>query len=145
MVSKPSLFSDQRQTLTIVVGQAGACVGLYLMMVAPTIGMLEVGACVFVLGNSMAGAIYQTVIAELVPPEQRGTAGGFFMVFQTLGNLASSGVGYLVGDSYMTESQAYLVLIVANAVDTLIGLSGLGIRPSLCGSGAPPRPWTNLV
>ena len=122
----------------IVVGQAGTCVGLYLMMVAPTIGMLEVGACVFCLGNSMANAIYQTVIAELVPPEQRGTAGGFFMVFQTLGNLASSGVGYLVGDAYMTESQAYLVLIVANAVDTLIGLSGLGIRPSLCGSEAPP-------
>lgn len=81
---------------------------------------------------------YNCIIPELVPPDQRGTAGGFFMVFNTLGGLSSAVIGYLVGDQYITEAQAYGFLIAINALDMIIGLIGLGKKPGLAQPEAPP-------
>lgn len=122
----------------IVAGQALACVGLFLMNIAPSIWLLTGAFAIYVLANNIGCAVYSIVVAELVPPDQRGTAGGFFMVFQTTGNLASSVVGYLVGDTFVTSSQAYALLICLNALDFLVGLSGLSQRPGLLRPEAPP-------
>ena len=124
----------------VIVGQALACGGLFLMSIAPSMWMLTGAFAIYVLANNIACAVYQIVVAELVPPDQRGTAGGFFMVFQTTGNLASSVVGYLVGDAYLTSPQAYGLLIALNALDFLVGVSGLGQRPGLLNAEAPPPP-----
>lgn len=122
----------------IIVGQALACVGLFLMSTAPSMWMLTGAFAIYVLANNISCAVYQIVVAELVPPDQRGTAGGFFMLFQTTGNLASSVVGYLVGDAFMSSRQAYGLLIGLNALDFLVGVSGLGQRPGLLNAEAPP-------
>jgi hypothetical protein len=127
----------------IVVGQALACVGLFLMSIATSIELLTAAWALYVLANNIGCAVYSTVVAELVPGDQRGTAGGLFMLFQTSGNLISSLVGYLVGDAYMTSNQAYLLLIGLNALDFLVGVSGLGQRPGLLTAEAPPPSDSN--
>lgn len=127
----------------VVVGQALACVGLFLMSIASSIWLLTGAFAVYVLANNIGCAVYSIVVPELVPPDQRGTAGGFFMVFQTTGNLAASVLGYLVGDAFLTSSQAYAVLIGLNALDFLVGMSGLSQRPGLINAEAPPPRESN--
>eukprot|EP01052_Picozoa_sp_SAG31_P041016 SAG31_NODE_6099_length_2171_cov_12.841216_1_plen_207_part_00 len=87
----------------MVVGQLLTCGALGLMLTASTFFWFSLAFGLFVLANSSSNAIYFTVIPELVPEAQRGLAGGFFMLFQTLGNLLCSLFGYLVGDHYVGD------------------------------------------
>lgn len=107
------------------------------MNIAPSMYLLTAALIIYVLGNNFSCAIYASVVPELVPPDQRGTAGGFFMLFQTLGNLFSSVVGYMVGDAFITEGQAYGILILLNALDLVVALVGLGQVPGIFTAEAP--------
>ena len=61
------------------------------------------------------------------------------MLFQTLGNLMCSVVGYLVGDAFITEGQAYAILILLNALDLIVGVVGLGQVPGLLNAEGESR------
>eukprot|EP01052_Picozoa_sp_SAG31_P019636 SAG31_NODE_1442_length_8325_cov_5.564916_2_plen_213_part_00 len=124
----------------ILIGQLGCCLGLWLMMVARSFWMFTAAFSLYVLGNNCATSVFSTVLPELVPASQRGTAGGFFTVFQTLGNLSAFCIGFVVGDSRFKfdSADAYALLIAINLLDIVVGVISVGQTPGWCSPEAVP-------
>jgi hypothetical protein len=137
----------------ILYGQLGVLVSIWMMMRAKTMFWLATGNFLFSALNNLPTTVYAAVLPELVPPSQRGRAGGFQMLMQFGGGLLGYAIGVYVGDDGshgdgsgsggggggggISMDAAYWILIVVNALDIPLGMVGVGQRPGLW---APERP-----
>ena len=79
----------------ILWGQLGVLLSLWIMMAAEDMFMLSLGNFLYSALNNVPTGVYAAVLPELVPPAQRGMAGGFYNVMMLAGNLVGNGSGLL--------------------------------------------------
>ncbi len=81
----------------VIVGTVGGVAGLLVLAVAHSIGMMIFGWCLVQLALNAPYAALSAAIPDQVPVAQRGTAGGYFGVAQTVGVMAGTGLAVLGG------------------------------------------------
>ena len=70
----------------------------------------------FQVANSMFSAPYYSIIPELVPLHQRGSAGAWVAFLQASAGLASGGLATLQGNGVISSSQVYWLLVALNVL-----------------------------
>ena len=114
-----------RRRVVIVAAQVYTVVSLLGMAVAtnqtemsmsPRFWLLTAAYTNFQVANSMFSAPYYSIIPELVPLHQRGSAGAWVAFLQAGAGLASGGVATLQGNSVISSNQVYGLLIFLNVL-----------------------------
>ncbi|MGC7101751.1 MFS transporter [Amycolatopsis lurida] len=81
----------------IATGMAGGAGGLVLMAVAQHMAIVIIGWCLVQTALNAPFAALSAAIPDQVPVEQRGAAGGYFGVAQTVGIMAGTGLAVAGG------------------------------------------------
>jgi MFS family permease len=139
-------FSDRLQTRygrrrpIMVVGTAFNVLGLLLMFLAPTYTLLLGAYLVVQISNNAAGAAFNAVVPDVVPPaefgRQSGILGGMVQL-GTVGGLATYIVFSLLGLPLGTYL-AIAVVLVATLLPTLWASRGEGLEPVPVEPSKPP-------
>ena len=87
--------------------------GLALMAVAPTLPLLALAYLIVQVANNAANAPWAAIIADLVPPQQRGAASGWSGLLGVCGTVVGSLLGGLLvnKDRPLAEYRAQLLLM----------------------------------
>lgn len=84
----------------MIVGVSGGLVSALVMALAPNVPILLVGFCLSQLFLNAAGAVLTAVLADRVPPEQRGTVSGLLGVGGPLGLVLGTFLVQLVDPNF---------------------------------------------
>ena len=92
----------------------------------------------FQVSNSMFSAPYYSIIPELVPHSQRGSAGGWVAFLQAAAGLLAGLLASEAGNGKLSSGGVYSLLVALNVLGLLIGLLAFSARPGWCEPEAPP-------
>lgn len=97
------------------------------------------------LGNNWSGGPYAGLIPDVVPAEQRGSAGGWLALMTALGTLAGAiAAGQMVrGDRYTPIDVTIAAVLIVFLVLTLAGVRE--VRPARSGGAAPGALWRDFI
>ena len=102
--------------------------------------MLTAAYTAFQVANSMFSAPYYSIIPELVPLHQRGSAGGWVAFLDASAGLASGGLATLQGNAMISSKQIYVLLVGLNILGLMNGVAAFSAQPGWCEPEAPaPR------
>lgn len=90
----------------LLVGLAAAAIGAVTIALSPTIVLVLVGYAVSGLGGAFIGAAMNPVLAEHVPPQQRGKLGALSGVAASIAGVCATLIG-----SFLTENLLLLFLL----------------------------------
>lgn len=129
-----------RRRPIMVVGTAFNVLGLLLMFLAPTYTFLVLAYLVVQISNNAAGAAFNAVVPDVVPPpefgRQSGILGGMVQL-GTVGGLATYIVFSLLGLPLVTYL-AIGVVLIATLLPTLWASRGEGMEPIQLEPAKPP-------
>ncbi len=129
VISDHSHLRWGRRRPYIAVGTALALVGAWGLAVAPTLSGFVVGFLVIQLGVNMNVAAYQSLVPDLVSPNQRGAASGYLGLMTILGNIGSLALAALLfsqvslTNNSLTAASRGAIVGGANAYYALTGLA----------------------
>ncbi|MEV4314974.1 MFS transporter [Actinocrispum sp. NPDC049592] len=99
----------------VIVGTVGGVAGLLVLAMAQSIGVMILGWCLVQLALNAPYAALSAAVPDQVPVAQRGTAGGYFGVAQTVGVMAGTGLAVL-GGSIIGGYLACALFVLLSAV-----------------------------
>lgn len=106
----------------MIVGSLLAVAFLFVVALAPTVGILLLGVLAYQFGANTAQAPWQALLPDQLPASLRGAASGFKSLFEILGFILGRRIaGYMVaqGTPQAAILSASAVLIVTTAVTAL--------------------------
>jgi MFS family permease len=144
---RPSSRYWGRRRVVVAAAQVSTVVALLGMAVATNQTEMSVSARFWLLtaaytsfqvANSMFSAPYYSIIPELVPLHQRGSAGGWVAFLQASAGIASGGIATLQGNGVISSAQVYWLLISLNVIGLVNGVAAFSAQPGWCEPEAPP-------
>ena len=126
----------------VLFGQAAIVGGLFCMHLAPTIELLNCSYQLYFTGCLFSWIPFMTILPELVPPHQRGTASGIQSSVILLLGFIGNALGVMLGESLLPLALIYWICIASHAVMLPVGIVALAERPGCCEAekAAPPEP-----
>ena len=112
-----------RRVPYMIAGTLLAVVFLFVVALAPTIGVLLVGVLAYQFGANTAQAPWQALLPDQLPASLRGAASGFKSLFEILGFILGRRIaGYMVAEGAPQSAvlTASVVLIVTMVVTSLV-------------------------
>ncbi|WP_026426087.1 MFS transporter [Actinokineospora inagensis] len=145
MVANPvwGALSDRsrRRTPWVLWGAVAGAGGLVLLATATSTAMMVVGWSVTQVALNAPFAALSAVIPDQVPPERRGTVGGWFGLAQTVGIMAGTGLA-LVGGTVLSGYLACAVFVVLGPIPFfLVNRDDVPAR----GTGTRSRPTPDFL
>ena len=133
----------------VLFGQAAIVGGLFCMHLAPTIELLNCSYQLYFTGCLFSWIPFMTILPELVPPNQRGTASGIQSSVILLLGFIGNALGVLLGESLLSVALIYWICIALHAVMLPVGIVALAERPGCCEAekpapSEPPRSYAEL-
>ncbi len=109
-----------RRRIWIVLGTVVMTVGLFIMAIAPNLGIAVIGWSTAQLGANMALAPFIATLSDHVPSYQRGKIGSWLMIAQQFGVMGSGYVASAFADQlvimFVAPSLIAIVIMVIFAV-----------------------------
>lgn len=124
----------------VVFGQLAIVAGLFCMHAAPTIELLNGSYQLYFAGCLFSWIPFMSILPELVPPSQRGTAAGIQSFVVLLLGFVGNGLGVLWGEGLVSLSLIYQICMALHIVMLPVGLIALAERPGCCEAEKPPPP-----
>ena len=126
----------------VLLGQAGIVAGLFCMHAAPSMELLNASYQLYFTGCLFSWIPFMTILPELVPSQQRGTAAGLQSSVVLLLGFVGNGLGMLLGENVISLALIYWVCIALHVAMLPVGLLALAERPGCCEAekAAPPEP-----
>ncbi|WP_174186939.1 MFS transporter [Nocardia barduliensis] len=119
----------------ILAGTAIGVLGLLILATAPSVGWMVTGWACAQLGLNGPAAAYAALIADRVPPSQRGLVGALFGIAQTLGVVTGTALA-VASDS---SGAGYVALAIAVPALGAGWLLAQGRQSGDFGTALPPR------
>jgi MFS family permease len=108
----------------IVVGMALALLGAWMLAASPDVSIFAVGFLINQLGANAGIAAYQSLVPDLVGPNQRGAASGYLGLMTILGNIGSLALAaWLFSNVNLTSPSHTAIISGANAYYLVTGLA----------------------
>jgi MFS family permease len=125
----------------MIVGTLLAVTFLFVVALAPTIGVLLLGVLAYQFGANTAQAPWQALLPDQLPASLRGAASGFKSLFEILGFILGRRIaGYMVAQG--TPQSAVLaasVALIATMLLTSLAARYWRVKRSPEGAGGDPR------
>ena len=120
-----------RRRPIMVIGTAVNVIGLVLMFLAPSYVLLLLAYLVVQISNNAAGAAFNAVVPDVVPPAEFGRQSGILGGMVQLGIVASLAtyIGLSLLGVPLTTYLAICVVLVATLIPTLWAARGEGLTP----------------
>jgi len=129
-----------RRRPIMVVGTVVNAAGLLLLMVAPTFTFLILAYLVVQIFNNAAGAAFNGIVPDVVPPAEFGKQSGVLGAMVQLGYVSGL-LSFLalsaLGMPLLTYAAIAVVLLVT-MVPTVLAAAGEGMTPVVRGPSRPP-------
>src|SRR5579875_563038 len=108
----------------IVAGMALALLGAWMLAVSPVVSIFILGFLVNQFGANAGIAGYQSLVPDLVGPDQRGAASGYLGLMTILGNIGSLALAaWLFSSVNLTAPSHDAIISGANAYYVITGLA----------------------